>query len=133
MKMKGEKMSVTKITRIMILIGNDDVNLTFRAILTASDHKIRIYSFNDCIEALQEFRPNFYDLIILDFMMPKINGFEFYDIVKILDDQVKFCFVTTTSKDVIKKAYRDVKTDRLLNVPVTKEELVKETEEILGP
>jgi two-component system response regulator CpxR len=130
--MKEEKMSVAKITRIMIVIRNDDVNLTFRAILAASDHRIRIYSFNDCFEALQEFRPNFYDLVILDYMMPKINGFEFYNIVKILDDQVKFCFVTTTSKDVIKKAYRQVKTDRLLNIPVTKEELVKVTEEILG-
>lgn len=115
----------------MIVENNDDIIITFKLVLSKSDHRLRIYSFNDCIEALQEFRPNFYDLIIIDILMPKINGIKFYDIVRKLDARVKICYLTTIHKDVIKKAYPEVERVSLLKMPVTNEELIKTTKEIL--
>lgn len=120
-----------KIRRVMIVENNDDINITFKLVLSKSDPRLRIYSFNECIEALQEFQPNFYDLIIIDIMIPKINGIRFYDIVRGLDDRVKICYLTTIHKDVIKKAYPEVERVSLLKMPVTNEELVKTTKEIL--
>lgn len=124
-------MRYAKIRRVMIVENNDDIIITFKLVLSKSDHRLRIYSFNDCIEALQEFRPNFYDLIIIDILMPKINGIKFYDIVRKLDDRVKICYLTTIHKDVIKKAYPEVERVSLLKMPVTNEELIKTTKEIL--
>lgn len=129
--MRDRKISDAKIRRVMIVENNDDINLTFKLVLSKSDSRLRIYSFNDCFEALQEFRPNFYDLAIIDIMMPKISGLRFYDIVRRLDGKLKICILTTTHKDIIKKAYPEAERFSLLKIPVTNEELVKTTKEIL--
>lgn len=129
--MRVEKISDAKIRRIMIIENNDDINITFKLVLSESDPRIRIYSFNNSLEALQEFKPNFYDLIIIDIMMPKINGFRFHDIVKRLDSKAKICYLTTMTKDIIKKAYPEVEKFSLLRIPVTNQELVKITKELL--
>jgi DNA-binding response OmpR family regulator len=44
--------------------------------------------------ALQEFKPGFYDLMLIDIRMPKLNGFEFYQEVRKNDIKVKVCFIT---------------------------------------
>ena len=35
-----------------------------------------------------------YDLLIIDIVMPKMNGFELYEKVKEIDDTAKACFIT---------------------------------------
>jgi DNA-binding response OmpR family regulator len=54
--------------------------------------------FNDPVLALQSFKPNVYDLVILDIMMPKMNGFELYNQLKKTDPGVKVCFLTASSE-----------------------------------
>lgn len=51
----------------MIVDASDDVNLTFKIVLSESDRRLRVESFNDPVDALQEFRPDFYHLVILIF------------------------------------------------------------------
>ena len=80
------------IKRIMIVDANDDVNLTFKIVLSESDRRLRVHSFNDPLVALREFKPDFYHLVIIDILMPKMNGFEIYDKLRKLDSKVKICF-----------------------------------------
>jgi CheY-like chemotaxis protein len=47
--------------------------------------------------ASEKFKPNLYDLTILDIKMPKINGFELYDQLKSRDSNIKTLFVTARS------------------------------------
>jgi two-component SAPR family response regulator len=75
-----------------------DVNYTFKIVLSESDQRLGVHSFNDPLVALQEFRPGLYDLIIIDILMPSMNGFEFYDKVRELDSNVKICVLTTACK-----------------------------------
>jgi DNA-binding response OmpR family regulator len=35
-------------------------------------------TFDDPLQALSNFRPNLYDLVILDIALPNMNGFELY-------------------------------------------------------
>jgi DNA-binding response OmpR family regulator len=44
-------------------------------------------TFNDSILTLDNYKANFYDLIILDIKMPKMDGFELY--VKIRKKTIK--------------------------------------------
>jgi DNA-binding response OmpR family regulator len=46
--------------------------------------------------ALSEFKPDFYDLMLLDIIMPKMNGFELYDELKKKDSDAKICFLTVS-------------------------------------
>jgi CheY-like chemotaxis protein len=39
-------------------------------------------TYNDPLVALANFRPGYYNLILLDVRMPKMNGFELYDKMK---------------------------------------------------
>ena len=45
-------------------------------------------------EALSDFKPNIYGLLLLDIQMPKMTGFEFFRKVKDIDSKVKVCFIT---------------------------------------
>lgn len=53
-----------------------------------------VTTYNDPREALANFRPGMYDLMIIDIRMPGMNGFELYQKIKDMDDKVKVCFLT---------------------------------------
>jgi DNA-binding response OmpR family regulator len=57
-----------------------------------------VSSFNDPLLALQFFKPGYYDLVILDIKMPKMNGFELYQQLKKKDSHVMVCFLTAVSE-----------------------------------
>ena len=52
-------------------------------------------SFTDPELALSTFSTKRYDLVISDIRMPKIDGFELYKRIKIIDDKVKVCFLSS--------------------------------------
>ena len=54
---------------------------------------------NDPLVALSNFRPNSYDLLLLDVRMPGMNGFELYDEIKKIDNKVKICFISAYDAD----------------------------------
>ena len=51
-------------------------------------------TFNDPIEALSRFKVKTYDLLIIDIRLPQMDGFELYDKMKEIDNEVKVCFMT---------------------------------------
>jgi two-component SAPR family response regulator len=53
-------------------------------------------SYTDSVKALQEFKPYFYDLILLDIKMPVLNGFELFKKVRELDRTVHIVFITAS-------------------------------------
>ena len=48
------------------------------------------------ILAIDEFKSNFYDLIILDIQMPNINGFQLCREIRKKDIKTKICFLTAS-------------------------------------
>jgi len=51
-------------------------------------------SFNDASHALENFMTGIYDLVLLDFNVPEMDGFSLYKKIKKLDDKVAICFLT---------------------------------------
>ena len=66
-----------KSRRISIVDDESDIALTLKSVLEYNGFIVDM--FNDPILALQNFEPDFYDLIILDIKMPKMNGFDLYE------------------------------------------------------
>jgi CheY-like chemotaxis protein len=54
----------------------------------------QVDAFADPTIALSYFRPDRYDLVILDIRMPYINGLELYKKIKAIDEKVKVCFLS---------------------------------------
>jgi DNA-binding response OmpR family regulator len=70
--------------RILIVDDEDDINLLFKIVL--EDNGFKVDTFNDPLLALQNFTAVSYDLLILDMLMPNMNGFELYQKIRMLDD-----------------------------------------------
>jgi DNA-binding response OmpR family regulator len=51
-------------------------------------------SFENPRLALDNSKPHFYDLLILDIKMPEMSGFSFYSEITKLDKKIKVCFLT---------------------------------------
>jgi two-component system, OmpR family, response regulator ChvI len=76
-----------------LLVDNEpDVLLSLKIVL--QDNGFQVDSFIDPLLALENFRANVYDLLILDIKMPGINGFELYKKIRKIDDKVRVCFMT---------------------------------------
>jgi YesN/AraC family two-component response regulator len=43
-------------------------------------------------KALSRFKPDLYNLVLIDIKMPKIDGFVLYELLKIVDPGVKYVF-----------------------------------------
>ena len=65
-----------------ILVLDDEPDLTMVCSLALQYHGFKVDTFNDSQEALSNFRPGYYDLVILDIKMPKMDGFELYEKIK---------------------------------------------------
>ena len=78
--------------RILIVDDEKDVGRTFKMIL--ENYGFDIDFFTDPAMALETFKPNLYELIILDIKMAEINGFELYDKLKSRDPKIKTLFIT---------------------------------------
>jgi len=62
-----------------------------------STNKFRVDAYQDSELALQSFQnhpDNYYDLVLTDLKMPKINGFELYMRIYEKNPQMKFAFMT---------------------------------------
>ena len=77
-----------------ILVVDDDVYITLLLKEGLERKGFYIDSYNDSQVALQEFKPGFYDLMLVDIRMPKLDGFEFYLAVRKKDIKIKVCFIT---------------------------------------
>jgi len=86
--------------RILIVDDEPDIAMTLKLGLESSnDHdnnkiKFEVYSYTDPVEALSNFKPNFYDLLLVDTTMPIMNGFELCEKILLMDINVKVCFMT---------------------------------------
>jgi DNA-binding NtrC family response regulator len=78
--------------RILLVDDEGDVISVFKMILEMNGYEVDAYT--DPISALDDFKPNFYGLLLLDIRMPTINGFELYRKMRNIDDKVSVCFIT---------------------------------------
>jgi DNA-binding response OmpR family regulator len=84
----GEKLLSPK----KILVVDDEPDLTILCEMILEDEGFSVDAFTDSLLALESFKPNFYDLLILDIKMPGLDGFELYKKIKELDAHVNICF-----------------------------------------
>ena len=79
-----------------ILLVDNEADITFALENALEDYGFSLDSFNDSMLALNSYKCNFYDLIILDIKMPNLDGFELFNKIKEKDPKVKICFLTAS-------------------------------------
>ena len=78
--------------RILVVDDENDITTTFKSGLVM--YGFEVHAFNDPKEALQAFKANTFDLLLLDIRMPQMNGFELYQELEKIDNKPKVCFIT---------------------------------------
>jgi DNA-binding response OmpR family regulator len=120
------------IKRILVVDDEYDIGLTIKVVLEENGFKVD--SFTDASQALQNFRNDLYDLVILDVIMPETDGFSLYEKIKKLDDKVIICFLTATDDahyEMLKKNYPNINENCVIHKPVDNESLLRQINSIL--
>ena len=91
------------IKRILIISPEDDVNLALKTALEQVEgdatssvsvgYDFKADCFNNPALALKNFKSGLYDLLIVDVIMPQINGFDLAEDIKNIDQNVRVCFL----------------------------------------
>jgi two-component system, OmpR family, response regulator ChvI len=100
-----------------ILIVDDEVDITLSFSLALEDSGLfEVETSNDPVVALSNYRPNYYDLLLIDIRMPAMNGFELYDKIKKLDNMVKVCLISAydVDYDALREQFPSLEIDCLL-------------------
>ncbi|HEX6028753.1 MAG TPA: response regulator [Nitrososphaeraceae archaeon] len=125
--------------RIMTVDDDEDVVFCLRAVLQETG-LFDVDGYTDPQHALCSFKPGEYDLVILDIRMPKMNGFELYRKIKLIDKIVDICFLTGVYEfNEYRVVHPDI-TDEIeknddscvIDKPADTEQLIKKINEVIG-
>jgi DNA-binding response OmpR family regulator len=117
-----------------ILAVDDEPDLTMICSLALEYYGFKVDTFNDPHEALSKFKPGYYDLVILDIKMPRMDGFEMYDRLKKKDNDVNVCFLTASElyyEEFRKKEYSALDKNLFIKKPIDNEDLLREVNRLM--
>ncbi len=118
---------------VFVVDDEQDVLELIKDLLVVNRYRAWTFtSAKDMIAALREILP---DLILLDIMMPDMNGYELCKYIKGSDKlkSIKVCFVSAkTSPEDIQKG-RDIGADDYLTKPFENRQLLAKVKTLIGP
>lgn len=111
----------------MVVDNEKDITITLQ--IGLEDGGFNVDAFNDSSLALKSFKPNFYDLVLIDIVMPDIDGFDLYERLKKIDPDIKACFLTASEmyhEEFRKAEHCSLYKDLFLQKPIPINDLVME-------
>jgi CheY-like chemotaxis protein len=118
--------SQTGLKKMLLIDDEHDTCMTFQTIL--QDTSYECISYTASAKALQEFRSNYYDLILLDIKMPVLNGFELCKRIREVDKKVHIIFITASEEYYEKfrsQHFPELGTISYIQKPIGNQELVQ--------
>jgi two-component system, OmpR family, response regulator ChvI len=112
-------LSMPKRKRLLVVDDEPDITSVLRRGL--EQYGFAVDTFNDPVETLSHFKVGYYDLLLLDISMPKMNGFELYNEMAKIDNKVKVCFMTAFEiyRDEFKRLFPKLSLNCFANKPIS--------------
>ncbi|MGB7662839.1 MAG: hybrid sensor histidine kinase/response regulator [Nitrososphaeraceae archaeon] len=120
----------TEMKRIFLVDDDYDHIITFKMGLELAEFEVDAY--NDSTIALSRFKPGYYDLVLIDIRMPKIDGFELYEEIKKIDNKVKVWFISAYEtyykalRKVLSTSQGEMGPGSVIEKPIEIDKLVKQ-------
>jgi two-component system, OmpR family, response regulator ChvI len=108
-----------------ILVVDDDVDITHSFSLALQKDGFIVDTYNDPLIALENFKADLYDLVLLDIKLPKMDGFELYDKVREIDRRVKVCFISGYQMNYLALREQGLQIDCFISKPIKIEDLLR--------
>ena len=115
-----------------VLLVDDESDITAALNMALVDYGFEVDSYNDPLAALSNFKPSYYDLVILDVKMPEMNGIELYRELEKIHSQIKVCFITAAGETYYEPLTEEaeeccrIHKDMFLQKPFSNKKLVEE-------
>jgi CheY-like chemotaxis protein len=119
--------------RILVVDDEPDICMVYQMMLEDAGYECLPYT--DPVKALQQFKPYFYDLILLDIKMPVLNGFELCKKIREIDKTVHIVFITASEAYYEKfrsQHFRELGKINYIQKPIGNDELVQIVNTIIG-
>jgi DNA-binding NtrC family response regulator len=113
--------------RILFVDDEPDLTSLFKKALESAGFNVNV--FNNSADTLKDFKPHFYGLVMLDIVMPKMDGFSLYKELKKVDPDLKVCFLTASEKyheNLRDGEYQTLSKDLFIQKPLSIKKLIKE-------
>ena len=108
---------------LMIVDDEHDIVDVLRMSLKRSG--FRVDAFYGPLESLNQFRSGKYDLALIDVKMPVMDGFTLYKHMKVIDPQLKVCFMTAMSEaGIIGESISEIPRVCIAKKPISTNELI---------
>jgi CheY-like chemotaxis protein len=119
------------IKRILIVDDDQDLTFTFKAGLEGHYYgdkkKFEVYTYNDPLLMITEFKPNFYDLLLTNIYMPNMNGFQLCEKIIELDVNIRVCFMSALEVNIqaLREVYPTISFGCFIKKPVSIKYLIE--------
>jgi CheY-like chemotaxis protein len=117
-----------------ILLVDDEHDHCFLYQMILRDAGYECNSYTDALKAIQEFRADYYDLVLLDIKMPVLNGFELGKKIKEQDKTVRIVFITASEifyEEFRSEHFPELRDIYYIQKPIENEELVERVSELM--
>lgn len=114
-----------------VLIVDDEPNIIQLAKLYLERDNFQVTAVGDGLQALETIREGQPDLVVLDVMLPRLDGFEICRQLRAEDNQVPIIMVTARDEDIDKILGLELGADDYLTKPFNPRELVARVRAVL--
>jgi CheY-like chemotaxis protein len=117
-----------KLARVMVVDDEKDIlRIIKRDLEITNEFEVEI--FTSGVEALSAFKHHdlgYYDVIITDIRMPKMNGFELYRQIRDINPNIKIAFITAfeINKDEFNKVLPSIEVKDFIIKPIDMDDLI---------
>ncbi len=131
-----ETMTTKKKPSYRILFVDDDHDILFTIKKSLEHHGFIVDTFSNPLEALSSFKPELYDLVLIDIKMPEMSGFEFHQELQkktTYGTEIKICFITAFEIyfETLRKEFPELYGGCFIRKPIKTEDLINKINEEL--
>lgn len=122
-------------TKVNVLLVDDEKDITTLMRLGLEKHGFSVDTYNNPTQVLTQFKPGYYDSIVLDVRMPGVSGFELAKAIWTKDPHARICFLSAFEiyESEAQKVFRNFKTHCFVKKPITPNKLIQHIEAHLMP
>lgn len=114
-----------------ILLAEDDRFVRDATVAILEYGGYRVITAENGQEAVRLFQENRVDMLLMDVMMPVMNGVEAYRLIKATAPEIRVLFTSGYTAEVLDRELVAAKEVRLLHKPIPPDALLKAVREIL--